>query len=53
MTYYIVKMDDGAWDALASFDTYSQAELLHEDYCNKYPYAWVEIVSQADYNAGK
>ena len=54
MTYYIVKMDDkGAWDALASFDCYSEAELEHEDYCDKYPNAWVEVVSQADYNAGK
>jgi hypothetical protein len=52
--YYIVKMDDsGAWDALASFDTYSEADLEHEDYCNKYPYAWVEVISKADYNASK
>ena len=49
MTYYIVAMKDSEWDALASYDSYSEADLEHEDYCNKYPNAWIEIVSKADY----
>ena len=49
MTYYIVAMKDSEWEALASYDSYSEADLEHEDYCNKYPNAWIEIVSKADY----
>ncbi|WJZ48589.1 hypothetical protein [Synechococcus phage DSL-LC07] len=46
MTYTISRMDDeGNWVALESFETYSEAEMNHDWYSDKYPYALVDIVS--------
>lgn len=50
MTYYIAMMNDGEMTKLASYATYSEADMEHESWCDKYPYAWIEIVSKADYN---
>ena len=50
MTYFIVKMQDGEWEKLAAYGSYSEADMDHEDYCNKYPNAWVEVINKADFN---
>lgn len=47
--YYIVLMTDGDIKSLARFDTYSQAEEVYDDFCDKYPNGWVEILSEADF----
>jgi hypothetical protein len=46
MVYYIARMnDDGKWESLEKCKTYSEADEKIDDYCDKYPYALIEIVS--------
>jgi hypothetical protein len=46
MMYTISRMDDeGNMLALESFDTYSEAEMMFDSYCDMYPHAYVDIVS--------
>ena len=43
--YYIARMtDEGNWEALDKFPTYSDAENVFDDYCDMYPNAYVDIV---------
>lgn len=53
MTYYIASLAEGQYNLLATYETYSEADMEHEDWCNKYPNAWIEIISQADYTYSK
>ena len=48
--YYTVMMTEGTMKAIDSHSCYSDAELTYDTYCDKYPYAWIEIVSAADYD---
>lgn len=36
------------WKILASFSSYHRADERHDYWSNKYPNAWVEILSQDD-----
>ena len=48
--YHIVLMQEqGEIKSLARFDSYSEAEEVYDDFCDKYPNGWVEIVSQSDF----
>ena len=45
-SYTISRMDDeGNMLALESFNTYSEAEMMFDSYCDMYPHAYVDIVS--------
>jgi hypothetical protein len=45
-SYTIARMDnEGNMLALESFDTYSEAEMMFDSYCDMYPHAYVDIVS--------
>ena len=46
MTYYIARIDDdGKWVILDPFDSYSDAEMVFDNYCDMYPHAYVDIIS--------
>jgi len=46
MNYTIAKLsDDGTWDALESFETYSEADMNLDWYCDRYPNAYIDIVT--------
>lgn len=49
MTYHIVHFKIGDLESLESFDTYTEADLAYDSYCDKHPNAWLEIFSHADY----
>ena len=49
MTYHIVQFKTGDLESLDSFDTYTEADLAYDSYCDKHPNAWLEIFSHADY----
>jgi hypothetical protein len=40
--------DEGKFFALDTFDSYSEAELNYDKYEDMYPYALIEIISNAD-----
>jgi hypothetical protein len=46
--YYIVMLTPEKLEPLAMYETYSEADMDLEGYCNKYPQAWLEVVSKAD-----
>ena len=49
MMYTIARMnDEGKFIALDTFDSYSEAELNYDKYGDMYPYALIEIISNAD-----
>jgi hypothetical protein len=50
MTYYIARIDDenGKWVILDPFDSYSDAEMVFDSYCDMYPYAYVDIISSPE-----
>ena len=46
MTYMIARMnDDGSFVALKSFETYNEADMNLDWYCDQYPSAYVDIVA--------
>jgi peptide methionine sulfoxide reductase MsrA len=46
MTYTIARLDDeGRWEFLESFDSYSEAEDAHDAYCDMYPQAYIDVIS--------
>jgi TolA-binding protein len=47
--YHIALMTEGEIKSLARFDSYSAAEEVYDDFCDKYPNGWVEIISEADF----
>jgi hypothetical protein len=47
--YYIAMLTEGTMKALDFLPSYSDAEDVIDAYCDQYPNAWIEIVSQADY----
>lgn len=47
--YHTVLMTEGEIKSLAKFDSYSAAEEVYDDFCDKYPNGWVEILSEADF----
>jgi hypothetical protein len=49
MTYHIVHFKIGDLESLESFDTYTEADLAYDSYCDKHPNAWLEIFSHAEY----
>jgi len=36
--------DDGRWQCLMPFDTYTEADLAFDDWCEMYPNAYLEII---------
>lgn len=51
--YHIALMTDGEIKSLARFDTYSQAEEVYDDFCDRHPNGWVEIISEADFQVSQ
>ena len=50
--YYVALMNDsGQWEALDNVPTYSAAEELLDAYCDLYPNAYVDVISQAEYES--
>ena len=46
MMYTIARMsDDGNWEALESFETYSEADMNLDWYCDKYPNAYLDVIA--------
>ena len=44
--YTIARMsDEGNWEALESFETYSEADMNLDWYCDKYPSAYIDVVA--------
>jgi len=39
--------EDGTWKILASYSTYEKADSALDKYCDKYPYAWIDILDGA------
>lgn len=48
--YYTVMMTEGTMKALDNHPSYSDAEMHYDAYCDLFPNAWIEIVSEGDYN---
>ena len=48
--YYTVMMTNGTMKALDNHPSYYDAEETFDFYCDSFPHAWIEIVSEADYN---
>jgi TolA-binding protein len=46
-------MQEGEMQSLAEFDSYSEAEDKYDEFCDKYPNGWVEVVSDADFQMSK
>jgi hypothetical protein len=47
--YTIARMnDEGKFIALDTFDSYSEAEMMFDSYCDMYPHAYVDIVSSPE-----
>lgn len=52
--YYICKMtDDGHWEALDNLPSYSEADAIIDNYFDLYPFAYIDILSQATYEASQ
>jgi len=49
MTYHIVQFKTDDLESLDSFETYTEADLAYDSYCDKHTNAWLEILSHADY----
>lgn len=48
-SYYIARIDeDGKWVILDPFDSYSDAEMVFDNYCDMYPHAYVDIISSTN-----
>ena len=47
MSYKIGMMTSEGVKTLEYFDSYSEAELKFDDYCELYPNAWIEILNEA------
>lgn len=47
--YRIVNLGPFGYETLATFDTYSEADLVYDDYAERYSEGWIEIISEADY----
>lgn len=46
MSYIIARMDDdGQWQYMDRFSTYSDAEMHFDQYCDMYPNAYIDIIS--------
>ncbi len=44
--YFIAKLDDnGKWKILKQFDTYEDADDEFDNYCDRYPAAYLDIIS--------
>ena len=51
--YHIAMFSDGEIKSLATFNSYSEAEMEVDDFCEKHPNAWIEIVSNGDFEAAQ
>lgn len=47
--YHIALMTEGEIKSLAKFESYSEAEDKYDEFCDKYPHGWVEIISENDF----
>lgn len=47
--YHIALLMDGEIKSLAKFDSYSEAEEVFDDFSEKHPHGWVEIISEYDF----
>lgn len=46
MSYTVARMnDEGHWVALESFDSYSEADMQLDWYCDQYPNAYVDVIA--------
>lgn len=45
-SYIIARMDDdGQWQYMDRFSTYSDAEMHFDQYCDMYPNAYIDIIN--------
>jgi hypothetical protein len=47
--HHICLLQDGEMNSLAEFNSYEDAGDHYDQFCNKHPNGWVEIVSDADF----
>jgi hypothetical protein len=44
--FFIAKLDEeGNWKPLKQFDTYEDADDAFDEYCDRYPFAHIDIIS--------
>jgi hypothetical protein len=48
MNYNIVLMTSEGLKVLETKDSYSECDLLLDDWCDTYPNGWIEIISDQD-----
>lgn len=54
MLYYVCKLsDDGNWEGIRSTHDEDYAEQLADFYCDKWPNAYVDILTYDEYHGGK
>jgi hypothetical protein len=52
--YYVCRMtEDGMWEGLRSTTDQDYAEAIVDFYCEKWPHAYVDILSYDEYHGGK
>ena len=54
MLYYICRLtDDGNWEGLRSTHDQDYAESILDFYCDKWPNAYIDILTHDEYRGGK
>jgi hypothetical protein len=48
MTYHIAMLTSEGINKLETFQSYSDAEMYLDGWCDVYPNAWIEIMNDAD-----
>lgn len=51
--YHIALMQEGEIKSLAKFDSYSEAEEVYDNFCDKHSNGWVEIISEHDFQVSQ
>lgn len=54
MLFYVCRMtDDGQWEGLRSTHDEEYAERLIDYYCEKYPSAYIDLLTHEEFHGGK
>jgi hypothetical protein len=53
MLYYICRLnEDGQWEGLCSTHDEDYADQLVDFYCDKFPYAYIDVLTYDEYHSG-
>jgi hypothetical protein len=48
MAYHVVNIDACSYNILETFSSYDEADEVLDGYCNRYPHAYIDILSDEE-----